>query len=79
VCVACVSFALPGLVISSYILIRETNQKALRYPLVGDQFLERRDQDAMLHILQKTEDDHARPTEAVRHQMMRSWGWISEE
>ncbi|KAK0609548.1 hypothetical protein B0T17DRAFT_594057 [Bombardia bombarda] len=44
----------------------------------GDRFHDRRDQQGMLDILKKTEKDHARPTEAVQHQMMRDWGWNDE-
>ncbi|KAF3771109.1 hypothetical protein M406DRAFT_354693 [Cryphonectria parasitica EP155] len=39
----------------------------------GDQFQDRRDQDACLKILKVTEKNHARPTEAVQRQMMKSW------
>lgn len=41
--------------------------------IVGDQFQSPRDQEACLDILRRTEKDHARPTEAVQKQMMRSW------
>ncbi|KAK3937455.1 hypothetical protein QBC46DRAFT_392691 [Diplogelasinospora grovesii] len=45
----------------------------------GDHFPERRDQEAMIDILKKTEKDHARPTEAVQEQMMGCWGWMAED
>ncbi|KAL1906886.1 hypothetical protein Sste5344_007330 [Sporothrix stenoceras] len=43
----------------------------------GDRFHEREDQKALLDMLRRTEKDHARPTEAVQRQLMRSWGWNS--
>lgn len=46
---------------------------------VGDQFHERKDQEACLDILKRTEKDHARPTEAVQQQMMRSWDMTEEQ
>lgn len=42
----------------------------------GDRFLERADQEALLDVLVKTEQDHARPTALVQEQMKRSWGWM---
>ncbi|ROV92478.1 hypothetical protein VSDG_06664 [Cytospora chrysosperma] len=41
----------------------------------GDQFQDRQDQEACMNILKRTEKDHARPTEAVQQQMMKSWDW----
>ncbi|ORY54974.1 uncharacterized protein BCR38DRAFT_145409 [Pseudomassariella vexata] len=46
--------------------------------MFGDQFEERADQEAMIDILRKTEENHARPTEAVQQQLMRAWGWIPD-
>ncbi|KJR89525.1 ARCA-like protein [Sporothrix schenckii 1099-18] len=45
----------------------------------GDRFHERRDQEALLDMLRRTEKDHARPTEAVQQQLMRSWGWDTSQ
>lgn len=45
---------------------------------VGDQFHDRPDQEACLDILKRTEKDHARPTEAVQRQMMKSWDMSDE-
>lgn len=45
----------------------------------GDRFEDRKDQDALLEILTRTSRDHARPTEAVQKQMMKSWGWIADD
>lgn len=45
---------------------------------VGDQFHDRQDQQACLDILKRTEKDHARPTEAVQRQMMKSWDMSDE-
>ncbi|CAK7201388.1 hypothetical protein SEUCBS139899_004092 [Sporothrix eucalyptigena] len=45
----------------------------------GDRFHERADQEALLDMLRLTEKDHARPTEAVQQQLMRSWNWTSEQ
>ncbi|KAJ9143888.1 Arca-like protein [Pleurostoma richardsiae] len=45
----------------------------------GDRFLDRADQEAFLDILKRTEKDHARPTEAVQKQMMKSWDWMVEQ
>ncbi|OAA53622.1 ARCA-like protein [Niveomyces insectorum RCEF 264] len=42
----------------------------------GDRFHDRSDQEACLAILRRTEKDHARPTEAVQQQLMRSWDWV---
>lgn len=44
--------------------------------LVGDQFEQRADQEAMLDVLKKTERNHARPTKAIQQQLMRVWGWM---
>ncbi|KAK2602854.1 hypothetical protein N8I77_009359 [Diaporthe amygdali] len=43
----------------------------------GDQFQDRRDQEACMDLLKRTEKDHARPTEAVQQQMMKSWDWTA--
>lgn len=49
------------------------------YPrTVGDQFHDRQDQKACLDILKRTEKDHARPTEAVQRQMIKSWDMNDE-
>ncbi|KAJ2891024.1 hypothetical protein MKZ38_001003, partial [Zalerion maritima] len=45
----------------------------------GDLFQDQKDQEALLDILQRTERNHSRPTEATQQQMIKSWGWISEE
>ncbi|OTB02769.1 hypothetical protein M426DRAFT_24377 [Hypoxylon sp. CI-4A] len=45
--------------------------------MFGDQFGERRDQEALIDILRKTEADHARPTAAIQQQLMKAWGWVS--
>lgn len=29
-----------------------------------------------MDLLKRTEKDHARPTEAVQQQMMKSWDWM---
>ncbi|CAK7224681.1 hypothetical protein SCUCBS95973_005600 [Sporothrix curviconia] len=44
----------------------------------GDRFHERADQEALVDMLRLTEKDHARPTEVVQQQLMRSWNWTSE-
>ncbi|KAK3360406.1 hypothetical protein B0T25DRAFT_565304 [Lasiosphaeria hispida] len=45
----------------------------------GECFCDRRDQEAILGILRKTEKDHARPTKAVQEEMMRKWNWVPED
>ncbi|KAL3423508.1 arca-like protein [Phlyctema vagabunda] len=47
--------------------------------LCGDRFTERIDQEALLDVLANTEKDHARPTAVLQQQMMKSWGWISDD
>lgn len=42
---------------------------------VGDEFTKAADQDALIGLLRKTEDDHARPTAAIRLQLKHAWGW----
>lgn len=42
---------------------------------VGDEFTNAADQDALIGLLRKTEDDHARPTTAIRLQLKHAWGW----
>jgi hypothetical protein len=37
---------------------------------------DRIDQNALLDLLVRTEEDHARPTAAVQEEMMKAWGWI---
>ncbi|KAK1984703.1 hypothetical protein LZ30DRAFT_422876 [Colletotrichum cereale] len=44
--------------------------------IAGDRFDHRNDQDALLKMLSITEKAHARPTTAVRDQLMGAWGWI---
>lgn len=46
--------------------------------LCGDRMKDRKDQEALLHILVKTEKDHARPTKAVQDQMIEAWDWERE-
>ncbi|KAK3947549.1 hypothetical protein QBC32DRAFT_81609 [Pseudoneurospora amorphoporcata] len=41
----------------------------------GASFTQRKDQEAMIDILRKTEKDHARPTKSVQEDMMKAWGW----
>jgi hypothetical protein len=45
----------------------------------GDRFDIRSDQEALLDVLVRTENDHARRTTAVQNQMKEAWGWISED
>ncbi|KAI1761942.1 hypothetical protein GGR53DRAFT_533083 [Hypoxylon sp. FL1150] len=47
--------------------------------MFGDQFGERSDQEALLDILRRTEADHARPTAAIQHQLLKAWGWVPED
>ncbi|GKT59723.1 ArcA-like protein [Colletotrichum tofieldiae] len=42
----------------------------------GDRFDHRHDQEALLKMLSITEKAHARPTTAVRDQLMGAWGWM---
>ncbi|KAL8335634.1 hypothetical protein RB598_009698 [Gaeumannomyces tritici] len=44
----------------------------------GDRFETTRDQQAFIDMLRLTEREHARPTESVQRQMMRSWGWLED-
>ncbi|KAK1829133.1 hypothetical protein QBC39DRAFT_139994 [Podospora conica] len=44
----------------------------------GCYFQDRRDQEEMMRLLIKTEEDHARPTESVQIEMRRVWGWVSD-
>jgi hypothetical protein len=41
--------------------------------------MDRIDQEALLDLLRKTEEYHARPTKAVQQQMKESWGWMSDD
>ncbi|KAI8178033.1 hypothetical protein KHU50_003417 [Colletotrichum sp. SAR 10_65] len=45
----------------------------------GDRFDERADQEALLNMLSITEKAHARPTTAVKDQLMHAWGWMDGE
>lgn len=56
----------------------DAHRRLLTHCAVGDQFHERQDQQACLDILKRTEKDHARPTEAVQRQMMKSWDMNEE-
>lgn len=47
--------------------------------ICGDRFDLRADQEALLDVLVRTENDHARRTAAVQNQMKEAWGWISED
>ncbi|KAH7030700.1 uncharacterized protein B0I36DRAFT_243895 [Microdochium trichocladiopsis] len=47
--------------------------------MFGDEFSEPADQDALIGLLRKTEDDHARPTTAIRLQLKHAWGWTSAD
>lgn len=47
--------------------------------ICGDRFDIRSDQEALLDVLVRTENDHARRTTAVQNQMKEAWGWISED
>ncbi len=47
--------------------------------LGGDRFDIRTDQEALLDVLVRTENDHARRTTAVQSQMKEAWGWSSED
>ncbi|KAK2042475.1 hypothetical protein LZ31DRAFT_596398 [Colletotrichum somersetense] len=44
--------------------------------IAGDRFDNRHDQEALLKVLSITEQAHARPTTAVRDQLMSAWGWV---
>ncbi|KZL77787.1 ArcA-like protein [Colletotrichum tofieldiae] len=44
--------------------------------IAGDRFDHRHDQEALLKMLSITEKAHARPTTAVRDQLMGAWGWM---
>ncbi len=43
--------------------------------ICGDRFEGRKEQEALLQVLVRTENDHARPTAAVQKQMREAWGW----
>lgn len=45
----------------------------------GDRFDVKSDQCALLDVLVRTENDHARRTTAVQNQMKEAWGWMSED
>ncbi|WYZ44909.1 hypothetical protein EsH8_VIII_000225 [Colletotrichum jinshuiense] len=47
--------------------------------IAGDRFDTRHDQEALLEMLSITEKAHARPTTAVRDQLMHAWGWMDGE
>ncbi|KAF6792052.1 hypothetical protein CSOJ01_14218 [Colletotrichum sojae] len=47
--------------------------------IAGDRFEDRHDQDALLNMLSITEKAHARPTTAVRDQLIHAWGWMDGE
>ncbi|OHF03054.1 hypothetical protein CORC01_01812 [Colletotrichum orchidophilum] len=47
--------------------------------IAGDRFDIRHDQEALLKMLSITEKAHARPTTAVRDQLMQAWGWMDGE
>ncbi|KXH26973.1 hypothetical protein CSAL01_11046 [Colletotrichum salicis] len=47
--------------------------------IAGDRFDTRYDQEALLKMLSITEKAHARPTTAVRDQLMHAWGWMDGE
>ncbi|KAF4834929.1 hypothetical protein CGCTS75_v002967 [Colletotrichum tropicale] len=47
--------------------------------IAGDRFDERADQEALLNMLSITEKAHARPTTAVKDQLMHAWGWMDGE
>ncbi|TDZ38813.1 hypothetical protein C8035_v006572 [Colletotrichum spinosum] len=47
--------------------------------IAGDRFDDRHDQEALLNMLSITEKAHARPTTAVRDQLMQAWGWMDGE
>lgn len=45
----------------------------------GDRFDNRHDQEALLKMLSITEKAHARPTTAVRDQLISAWGWMGKD
>ncbi|KAK1531872.1 hypothetical protein CPAR01_11521 [Colletotrichum paranaense] len=47
--------------------------------IAGDRFDTKHDQEALLKMLSITEKAHARPTTAVRDQLMHAWGWLDGE
>ncbi|KXH46922.1 hypothetical protein CNYM01_00768 [Colletotrichum nymphaeae SA-01] len=47
--------------------------------IAGDRFDTKHDQEALLKMLSITEKAHARPTTAVRDQLMHAWGWMDGE
>jgi hypothetical protein len=62
----------------------DVEQGLIREPLfniaaVGDRFESKADQQAFLDLLSLTEREHARPTESVQRQMMKSWGWMGDD
>ncbi|WQF80772.1 Putative zn(2)Cys(6) fungal-type DNA-binding domain, fungal transcription factor [Colletotrichum destructivum] len=47
--------------------------------IAGDRFDNRHDQEALLKMLSITEKAHARPTTAVRDQLISAWGWMDKD
>lgn len=72
---ACLLLVWPSQLVSFHLMdtIRHTR---LTYA-VGAYFQQVKDQDAMLAILEQTQQDHARPTEGVIENMLKAWGRFS--
>lgn len=66
------SFGLFGIIISVGLTRKK---KKIKTPAVGSYFGARQDQSAMLGILERTQKQHARPTEHVIQKMIGLWGW----
>ncbi|GAP83247.2 putative arca-like protein [Rosellinia necatrix] len=47
--------------------------------MFGDRFSDQGDQEALAELLRKTESAHARPTTAIRQQLMKAWGWTDPD
>ncbi|KAJ5908077.1 hypothetical protein N7495_000759 [Penicillium taxi] len=43
--------------------------------MCGDRFSDRLEQEALLGVLMKLEDEHAYPTSGTQEQLKRAWGW----
>nr|CAD21260.1 related to ARCA protein [Neurospora crassa] len=72
---ACSQPAWPSPLVSFCRLSSAVCSSLTHHPTVGASFTQRKDQEAMIDILRKTEKDHARPTKSVQEDMMKAWGW----
>ena len=47
--------------------------------MCGDRFTDRMEQEALLGVLMRTEQDHAWPTGAAQTHLRKAWGWDVDE